>query len=145
MPCPKCVDVLERPDVPHVVRTCEGCGRTLRVHEPGAHGKGLQVKKGDQVVIPADWLRLSLNPLKTNAQFSRFGLQWFAEQSHLEDLPRKRDEVPAELDRIQKRCDDILEKSALLQGLDLERPEDGEKAIDILKANRDTKEWWAFL
>jgi hypothetical protein len=76
MSCPKCVGVVERPDVPHVIRTCEGYGRTLRIHEPGAHGKGLQVKKGDQVVIPADWLRLSLNPLKTNAQFSRFGLQF---------------------------------------------------------------------
>src|ERR1035437_6131556 len=91
MTCPQCENAVERSDVPHVVRICEGCGRTLRIHEPGPHGKGLQIKKGDQVVVPADWMRLSFNPLKTNAQFSRYGLQWFAEQIHLEDLPTKKD------------------------------------------------------
>lgn len=145
MSCPKCQHVVERPDLPHVVRPCEGCGRELRIHEPGAHGKGMQIRKGDQVVMPADWLRMSLNPLKTNAHFTRYGLQWFAEQIHLENLPNKKDEIAAELDRVQKQCDQILTGSPLLVGLNLENPVDAERAIDILKSNRDTREWWAFL
>jgi len=145
MTCPKCENVVDRPDVPHVLRTCEGCGRTLHIHEPGPHGKGLQIKQGDQVVVPGDWMRFSLNPLKTNAQFSRYGLQWFAEQIHLEDLPNKKDAIAEELDRAQKRCDEILTKSPVLAGLDLENPEQAEKAIEILKGKRESSEWWAFL
>jgi hypothetical protein len=71
MPCPKCEGALERPDLPHVLRPCEGCGRVLRIHETGAHGKGMQIRKGDQVVMPADWLRMSRNPLKTNTHFTK--------------------------------------------------------------------------
>ena len=145
MSCQKCATVVESPDIPHVVRPCDGCGRLLRIHEPGAHGIGFQIRKGDQVVIPSDWLRLSLNPLKTTGQLSRYGLQWFAEQIHLEDLPTKKDEIPAEIERIQKRCDDILTGSVLLAGFDLENPEHTQDIIAKLKENRDTAEWWALL
>jgi hypothetical protein len=93
----------------------------------------------------ADWMRVSLNPLKSNARLFRYGLQWFAEQIHLEDLPNKKDDIAAELDRVQKRCDDILIKSPILAGLNLENDEHAEKAVDILKRNRETCEWWAFL
>src|SRR5512146_2668621 len=123
MSCPKCEHVLERPDLPHVVRPCEGCGRPLCIHEPGAHGIGLQIRKGDQVVIPADWMRLSLNPLRSTGRFSRYGLQWFAEQIHLEDLPKKKDEISAEIGRLEGRCDAILSGSKLIAGLDVGNPE----------------------
>lgn len=97
MLCPKCEYIVERTDLPHVVRRCEGCGRKLHIHEPGAHGIGFNVRKGDQVVIPKDWLKLSLNPLKSTSRFSRYGLQWFAQQIHLEELPKKKkNEVAAD-------------------------------------------------
>lgn len=123
MSCPKCEHVVERPHLPHVVWPCEGCGRPLHIREPGAHGIGFQIRKGDQVVVPADWLRLSLNPLKSTGQFSRYGLQWFAEQIHLEDLPKKKDEISVEIEKAQERCDAILTGSKLIVGLDLENPE----------------------
>jgi hypothetical protein len=145
MTCPKCVDVVERTDTPHVVRPCEGCGRPLHIREPGAHGIGFQIRKGDQVVIPADFLRFSLNPLKSTGQLSRYGLQWFAEQIHLEDLPKKRDEIGVEIERAQERCDAVLTGSKLIVGLDLENSEHADKIIAKLKDNRDTPEWWAFL
>jgi hypothetical protein len=145
MTCPKCQNTVERPDLPHVVRKCEGCGRSLHIHEPGAHGIGFNVRKGDQVVIPSNWLKLSLNPLKSMGQFSRYGLQWFAEQIHLEDLPKKKDDVAAEVARLEARCDEILAKSSLLAGLDLANPEHTDRMIAILTANRETAEWWAFL
>jgi len=117
----------------------------LHIHEPGAHGIGFNVRKGDQVVIPKDWLKLSLNPLKSSGQFSRYGLQWFAEQIHLEELPTKKHEVAAELDRLEKRCDQILEASGLLAGLELANPDHTDQIIAKLTERRDTAEWWAFL
>jgi Shedu protein SduA, C-terminal len=105
----------------------------------------MQIRKGDEVVMPPDWLRMSLNPLKTNAHFSRYGLQWFAEQIHLENLPNKKDEITTELDLAQERCDTILASSSLLKGIDLENPEDADRGINLLKENRETREWWALL
>ena len=145
MSCPKCEHIVERPDLPHTVRQCEGCGRELHIHEPGAHGIGFNIRKGDQVVIPKDWLKLSLNPLKSSGQFSRYGLQWFAEQIHLEDLPKKKIEVQAEIDRLEARCDEILGASALLEGLDISNPEHADQIIAKLKDRRESIEWWAFL
>ena len=145
MTCPKCAHVIERPDILHVVRQCEGCGRELHVHERGQHGIGFKVREGDQVVIPSDWLKLSLNPLKSTGRFSRYGLQWFAEQIHLEDLPKKKEEIGAEIERIEARCDSILKSSKIIEGLDIENEDHAQEIIDKLKANRDTPEWWAFL
>jgi len=145
MPCLKCEHVVERPDLPHVVRLCEGCGRELHIHEPGAHGIGFNVRKGDQVAIPKEWLTLSLNPLKSRGQFSRYGLQWFAEQIHFEELPKKKNEVAAEIDRLEARCDEILSKSDLLEGLELSNPDHADQIISRLKERQDSTEWWAFL
>ena len=145
MPCPKCEHIVERPDLPHVVRKCEGCGHELHIHEPGAHGIGFKIRKGDQVVIPKYWLKLSLNPLKSTGHFSRYGLQWFAEQIHLEELPKKKNEMTQEIDRLEARCDEILGASSLLKCLDLSNADHSDQIINKLKEHRDSIEWWAFL
>jgi hypothetical protein len=145
MPCPQCESVVERPDLPHVVRQCGGCSRELRIHEPGQHGIGFKARKGDTVVIPRDWLTLSLNPLKSRGQFSRYGLQWFAQQIHFEDLPKKKTEMVAEIDRLESQCDQILAGSTLLEGLHLSDANDADEIITRLKARQDSSEWWAFL
>lgn len=145
MTCPKCENIVERPDLPHTVRRCEGCGRELRIHEPGAHGIGFNIRKGDQVVIPEGWLKLSLNPLKSSGQFSRYGLQWFAEQIHLEELPKKKNDMATEIDRLETRCDQILGASGLLAGLDLANPDHADQIIAKLQECQDSIEWWAFL
>lgn len=145
MACSKCADVVERPDLPHVIRQCEGCGRELRIHERGAHGIGFNIRKGDKVVIPGDWLKLSMNPLKSTGQFYRDGLLWFAQQIYLEDLPKKKEEVGAEIDRLEARCDSILKASKIIEGLDIANEDHAYEIISKLKANQDTPEWWAFL
>ena len=143
MTCPKCNHIVERPDIPHVVRACEGCGRLPRIRQSGEHGIGFQICKGDQVVIPASWLRLSLNPLKSRGQFSRYGLQWLAEQIHLEGLPHKKDDIGAEIDRLEKRAEEILNASRLLEGLDIAKPDHTSKIIETLKERQDSIEWSA--
>ena len=140
MTCPKCNNIVERPDIPHVVRACAGCGKLLRLHEPGKHGIGFKIRQGDQVVIPAGWLKFSLNPLKSSGQLSRYGLQWFAEQIHLEELPQKKDSIDAEIDRLEKRTEELLNGSKLLEGLDLANPDHADKIINTLKEQRDSVE-----
>ena len=49
---------------PYVVRTCDDCGRKIRVRERGKHGIGIEVKKGDQFVLPEGFIQISANPLK---------------------------------------------------------------------------------
>jgi hypothetical protein len=46
--------------------------------EPGEHGKGINIRAGDQVVIPAGWIKLSMDPLATSVVFSREGLDMMA-------------------------------------------------------------------
>jgi hypothetical protein len=47
---------------PYVVRKCAECGRAMKVREAGKHGIGIQIRKGDEFVMPAEWLRLASAP-----------------------------------------------------------------------------------
>lgn len=145
MTCEKCEHIVDRKDLPHCVRQCDGCGRTMYVHEPGEHGRGIRIREGDTFVIPSDWLKMSFSPLKSAGHFSRSGLQWFAKLIFLEELPNRREEIASELERIEEASDNVLRKSDLLQGLDIENPEHSERIIKILETRKDTTEWWAFL
>jgi len=78
-------------------------------------------------------------------RFSRYGLQWYAEQIHLEELPKKKDEVAAEIDRLEERCDQILSSASILEGLDLTNPDHSDQVISKLRGHQDSVEWWALL
>lgn len=144
MTCPECEKVVERPDLPHVLTSCAGCGRELRVHKTGTHGLGLKIAKGETVVIPGSWLKLSLNPLKSTGMFSRSGMQWYAGLLHLEDIPKKREQIHVEIQRLVDQSDKVLSDCALIAGLDLEDEEQSQKALLVLKEHQDTEGWWAF-
>ena len=45
MACELCKDVIERPDLPHSIRQCEGCGRLMHIHEAGVGGKGVRIRE----------------------------------------------------------------------------------------------------
>ena len=145
MTCQKCADIIERPDLPHVVRICEGCGRSLHIHETGKHGIGVQIHKGDQFVIPAGWLKFSLDPRKSSGQFYKGGLQWYAEQIHLDGLPNKKDNIEDEVIKLQQLNEEILNESVLLQGLNINNSEHGDKIFDILNNQKTSLEWWVYL
>lgn len=143
MACDLCKDVVERKDVPHTIKTCKGCGRELHVVELGDHGRGIKVEKGDRFTIPSEWLRLSLNPLESKGTFSRYGLQWFAEQIFVRDLFKKESEFETELEAMEQYADTILQNSELISGLDLTNPEHAEPIFAAIKNEKATAEWWA--
>jgi len=144
MSCERCRDVVERPEVPHVIRRCEACGREMRVVDPGQHGRGIQIKAGDRFVMPTGWLKLSFNPLKSSGRFSRWGLEWFAKFIFLQDMAGKEEEYATEAAALERYADDILSESSLLPGLDINTPEHVERIAAIIGQNQSTREFWAF-
>lgn len=145
MACKKCQNIVDRKDLPHVIRKCENCGRVMYIHEPLKHGKGLIVKNGERLVIPKDWLSLSFDPLKSRGHFTRYGLNWFAQRIFIEDYPKDKSKIRDELQKIEKRCDTFLSKSTLLTGLDIVNPDHAEKIFKILETKKNSAEWWALL
>ena len=145
MTCPQCMTVVDRPDLPHCVRTCPGCGRVMYVHQIAADRKGIKILQGDRFVIPSSWLKLSLSPLKSRGRFFKKGLQWFAELIFLESLPSHREGIDDELHRAEEEADQFLRNSPLLTGHDIDDREQAEVIIKLLEDHKDTAEWWAFL
>lgn len=143
--CDQCGRSLLPLAVPHVERPCADCGKTVFLVASGEGGKGIQVREGDKFTIPAGWLKISLDPAKTTGTFFRPGVTWFVTQLLAGELPSQPNDVEAYLERLKANADAILEASPRLSHLDLENKKDAEAAIELLEADRDTAEWWAFL
>ena len=149
MACNLCEKLKEVKDLsrPHVVRTCRQCGRELKLRNPGRHGIGLKVEKGDRIVMPAEFLALSANPLKGNGQFTAEGLKWFAELVFGVDLATKsyrEDFLPA-LRLIMENNENFFKDAECLQGLDLNNPDNEEEMFRRLNANQKSVEWFGYM
>src|SRR5690348_12331532 len=107
MSCPVCKDVVERSDIPHVIRKCSGCGREMHIFEPGEHGRGMMIRAGDRPVIPAGWLKFSPNPLQSSGHLSRAGLDMVAKQFFLGDLFRKEETYAQDAAALERETDEI--------------------------------------
>jgi hypothetical protein len=145
--CDKCKHIPDRQDVPHCVRKCEACGRVMYVHEPGDHGIGFKIRKGDQVVIPQGWLKISFNPLGGSGRLTKHGLQWFAEMIFLEQLldRSKQGAMYTEMERAEATCIDRLRASPLLKGLDPAKDSDVEQIAQLVLNKKETVEFWYLL
>lgn len=144
MSCDLCRGVVEQANSPHVLRSCAGCGRALRIVEPGDHGKGIRVQKGDRLVIPAGWFKMSANPLTSTGHFSRFGLEWFIKQVFIGDVLKTIGDYDVEAAALEKHVDSILDNSPLIQPLNVNDPEDVPRIAEIVQTKPDSKEFWAF-
>ncbi|MHB8973735.1 MAG: Shedu immune nuclease family protein [Pirellulaceae bacterium] len=144
-PCDLCRDVIEHPDVPHVKRRCKQCGREMCVVEPGEHGKGIKVQAGDQFVIPAGWIKLSMDPLATRAVLSREGLQMLANNFFIDDLHRKEQSYEEAAAEMERQMDLIVNESPHITPLDVNNAEHGEQIAMRVRQHPDTAEFWAFL
>ncbi len=147
MTCKLCKDQveIENFDLPYVVRKCKSCGREMKIREPGEHGIGIKIQKGDQFIMPSDFIRIHANPLKGTVHISTDGLQWFAKLIFLGELPKKKEKIETEINKNNTLCEEILKKSDLIEDLDIENPEDADKIFEILKGNQESVEWFAYL
>jgi hypothetical protein len=57
MTCKMCeqVEDVSEADGLYVIRKCSQCGRAMRLREPGKHGIGVQIHKGDQGEQQKPW------------------------------------------------------------------------------------------
>lgn len=152
MACQKCKNLKDIKDLSsiYVIRTCTKCNRQIKLREKGNKLGGIKIKKGDQVVLPKGFLKLSPNPLKGTGQFSKDGIGWFAEKVFLEqDLSKKKDTIEEVIKENDQICDRYLRKSELLKEIDFDSIQENKDAqnelYDLLKKNNKKSEWWVYL
>jgi hypothetical protein len=149
MSCGKCAEVSDISDFdrPYVIRTCEGCGRQIKLRTPGVRGIGIRVEKGDRFVMPAGFLQFAANPLKGSGQFTRPGLDWFAELVFGVDIAswEKRENFSAVLIQSVESSEQFFREAPCLSGLDLEDADQAVEAWRRLNENPKSIEWWGYL
>jgi len=147
MPCELCKNQveIENLSIPHVIRKCKKCGREMHIRNAGKHGIGIKIEEGDQFIIPNGWLKIHANPLKGTAKLTKAGLIWFAKLIFLDELPKQHTEIKNVIKKDMNNYLNILQKSELIEGLDVEKEEDAEKIHKILIDNQESVDWWAYI
>lgn len=144
MTCKTCEHIIDRPEIVHVLRTCSECGREMRVHEPGEHGLGFKVEKGDRVVLPAGALQFAFDPRRASGHFFKGGISWFAKMIFVDDLPSQREEFGKALASMREASDRILRESTLLSGFDPKDEQQARQAWKLMQEHhQDSLEWFA--
>lgn len=147
MTCKSCGDKQDVPqnEGPYVVRNCESCGREIKDRPVGKHGIGLEVRKGDQLIIPANWLKLSANPLKSTGHLTRYGLDWFAQLVFNNNIEQKRLSMTDVIDELDEGFSNILRASPIISGLNIDDESQSQAVFSILEANKTLPEWWVYV
>jgi hypothetical protein len=139
--CASCQAWRVAPSAIHVRRVCPDCGRPIFI-PPGPMGLG--VARGDQVVVPAGELRLSLDRALSSGRFTRYGLRWFVQQLLFDPALAPLTELDQHLAAYESRAQEVLAGSSLLVGLDPDRsPADEQEAFNRLQSRPDLPEHWA--
>ena len=112
----------------------------IHLVEPGEGGVGIKVEAGDQFVIPAGFIRLSLDPAASSGRLYRPGVTWLVERFFFDGRPETPGDVISSLETHIKESEVIIESSSLLKHLDLSDPEQGKEAMEILERNSESKE-----
>jgi hypothetical protein len=142
--CEQIVDVTEAGGL-YVIRNCSQCGRPIKLREPGKHGIGVQIRKGDQPVMPAGWLKIAANPLKGSGHLTKWGLGWFAGLLFGNGLETRQHDFSAAIAELDDEYGEVLKKSPLLAALDIEDPEQSEAVFNKVSADKSTPEWWLYV
>ena len=144
MACQACQNIVEREDIPHVIRKCSSCGREMHVHEPGDHGRGMRIRDGDRPVVPLEWMKPSLNPLKSKVRLYRPGLDMLAENLFVDGLCGNEETFDEYAARLERQMDHIVNAFPPLSGLDINNEQDNETILNIIQNHRTTREFWAY-
>ena len=149
MTCSRCEKIDDIPDlsIPYVVRICKGCNRQIHLRPPGAHGIGIAVEKGDQLIIPEGFIQITANPLKGSMHFTRPGLAHFAQMVFGVDILKEenRSDFNATIRAIVESNEDFFKNSDILKGIDINDAANAEEVVKRINANPGTYEYWAFM
>ena len=149
--CDQCGHSIVPLAIPYTERKCFDCDRTICVSEAHPNG-GMNVRSGDKVVLPKEFLKVSLDPTASNGKLFRPGVSWFVQQLHFQHIDNSQQLVsgellPSDLDNLLKaietEADSVLQNSEMLAYLDLESEEGAELAVEHLKENQSSPEWHA--
>jgi hypothetical protein len=147
--CEKCKDWNETTDLnqPHTVRTCPQCGRKVPLRNLGPHGIGIKVQKGDQFVLPANFLQVSANPLRGTGILSEHGINWFAQLVFGIDIsnPERKTDFAAALSGIIEASEEFFRNAEVLKGINLADPANEQLVFSKLSENQTSVEWWGYL
>jgi hypothetical protein len=105
---------------------------------------GVRIRKGDRFAIPAGWLTVSFNPLKSRGQLSDAGLAWFAKHVIIEEWLGKRDQLEDAAAALQEQMHKIAMESPQLSALGDSASPESEAVQAVLSQIRDTREFWAY-
>lgn len=147
MTCDRCEAIEDVSDVdgPYSIRPCEKCGRQMKIRELGKHGIGINIKAGDQFVLPANFFSISANPLKSSGHLYRPGLAWFIELIFASDITTKRNNFIPYLDKQLEQIDQNLRNSDVFKGLNFDDPTQEKQIYEVAEANKGSAEWFAFV
>ncbi len=143
--CNQCERSLVPLSVPYTKRRCDECSETVHVVEAAEEGRGIRIREGDQFVIPAGFIRMSLDPSQSTGHFFRPGVNWFVKTLYFEGMPTTAEGLGSLLQQYEEQADRVIRGSSLLENFDLDDPQDGEQAFELVKGRDDLPEWWAMV
>ncbi len=138
MSCRACKGKVDIQDLSslYAIHTCPKCGREIKLRE---------IEKGDQVVCPPGWLKLSPHPLKGTGDFTKHGLDWYAKLTFVESLLQRQGEIEKVLQENDHYCLGMHQRSELVKDLDPGNPDHAEELFQRLNSRQDTVDWWVYL
>jgi len=141
--CKQCKQSLVPLKTVHVKRSCQECGQSFYIVEPGENGQGMKIRGEDEPIVPPEGIRISLDPEQANGKFTRQGLLWFAENLFFQSSAQTPDKLELTLEDYYKSALDILKSSPLVEGLDINTEEGTRELDNRLRDNKYSSEWWA--
>lgn len=138
--------MVEKSDVPHVIRKCQACGREMHIIERGEHGKGIQIRPGDKFTFPPGWLKLSLNPLQSTGRLAPAGLELLAKSIFVGRLPSNEESFPQVMTELERNSDEVVNSfdPVNAQGLDINNEAHATQILEIMQSHDETRAYWAF-
>jgi hypothetical protein len=107
---------------------------------------GIKVQKGDEFVLPARFITIAANPLKSTGQLYSGGLDWFAQRVFEIQIanPNSRDNFLESLEEIQENNENYFIKSELAAGIDLNDEAGQLEFMRRLEGQEQSVEWLGF-
>ena len=139
--CDRCQQSFVVLPIPCTKRKCQECGKMIYVCEPGEDGQGMMVRAGDRVVIPAGFLRLSLDPEQASAQFTREGISAFAKMLFFQYQRENFEEIELMFQDYENYAWKVIDQSSIWQNLDPAKEEDVIKFRDRVQQDKKEELW----